>query len=242
MVKWIIALWAAQGACPAEWQEQLRDELPTALMALGAGQVRLNLPDAMAARGAALRQVHEGALPDAIVQLWFDEGKAVSLDSLALVVGNHASRWAGWAVDERVVLDRAADKRPCGERADGWAQIAMLRRPPAMPYDDWLEAWQGQHTAVAVETQSTFLYVQNRVLHPLGHDGADVVAIVEEGFPEAALTDPLVFFDAKGDSARFHANLARMMASCDRFILPGTIDVMPTGQYEYALPENSRND
>lgn len=233
MVKWIIVLWEPEGACAEEWQARLRSDLPTALMALGAGQVRLNLPDAIAAKGVALRQVHSGALPDAIVQLWFDEDAAMAADALSRLLGEHASRWSGWAVEERVVLDEADRSRRYGERADGWTQMALLRRPPTMPYDDWLDAWQGQHTAVAVETQATFFYVQNRVLHPLGDDRSDVAAIVEEGFPEAALTDPLVFFDAEGDPGRFRANLARMMASCNRFIVPGSIDVMPTGKYEY---------
>ena len=36
-------------------------------------------------------------------------------------------------------------------------------------------------------------------------------AIVEECFPESALTDPFAFFDAVGDPAKFKANLDRMI-------------------------------
>ena len=35
------------------------------------------------------------------------------------------------------------------------------------------------------------------------------------------------------DPARLRANLDRMMASCERFIDSGTIDVIPTGQYSF---------
>jgi hypothetical protein len=36
-----------------------------------------------------------------------------------------------------------------------------------------------------------------------------------------------------GDPDKFNANLATMMDSCDRFIDRGTIDVIPTSQYNF---------
>ena len=58
----------------------------------------------------------------------------------------------------------------------------------------------------------------------------------EGAFPIEALTDPLVFFDARGrdgegDQEKFETNLAIMMESCGRFIEPGTIDVFPSSQF-----------
>ena len=64
-------------------------------------------------------------------------------------------------------------------------------------------------------------------------DAPPYAAIVEECFPESALSDPFVFFDAVGDPDKFNANLATMMDSCDRFIDRGTIDVIPTSQYNF---------
>ncbi|MFN5902520.1 MAG: EthD domain-containing protein [Novosphingobium sp.] len=100
-----------------------------------------------------------------------------------------------------------------------------------MSHAEWLSLWQDSHTQVAIETQANFEYVQNLVVRTLTEGAPPYVAIVEECFPEAALTDPFVFFDAVGDPAKFKANLDRMMESCDRFIDRGTIDVIPTGQY-----------
>ena len=56
-------------------------------------------------------------------------------------------------------------------------------------------------------------------------------AFVEECFPAAAMTDPLVFFDAAGDGERFQHNLDRMMDSVHRFIDMDQLDVLPTSQY-----------
>ena len=70
-------------------------------------------------------------------------------------------------------------------------------------------------------------------MRPIAGDCPPYCAVVEECFPEEALADPLVFFDAAGDPARFRTNLDRMMESCDAFIDRGTIDVIPTGQYTF---------
>ncbi len=109
--------------------------------------------------------------------------------------------------------------------------MAFLTRPPRLTHAEWLDLWQDRHTLVAIETQANFEYVQNLVVRPITENAPPYVAIVEECFPEAALTDPFAFFDAVGNPARFKANLDRMMESCDRFIDRGTIDVIPTGQY-----------
>ena len=246
MGKWMAQLWAGSGLDVGEWQATLRRMLPPLLLDAGATQVRLNLPDAAVAAGEGLKQSSGGALLDAFLQVWGDVGQwsdgGLLGSLLGAMLGGQCVRWAGWQVEERVVIDDGARRSAVGERSEGWAQMAVLRRPPDMAYADWLEAWQGRHTAVAVETQSTFGYVQNRVTGHWPGAADDIVAIVEECFPMAALTDPLVFFAAEGEPDRFRANLARMMESCHRFIVPGTIDVMPTSQYEWAASYYSRND
>lgn len=45
------------------------------------------------------------------------------------------------------------------------------------------------------------------------------------------MTDPMAFFDAPGDEAKFQQNLAAMMDSCNRFIDFDKLDVLPTSQY-----------
>ncbi len=99
----------------------------------------------------------------------------------------------------------------------------------------WRRSRSGTATTprVAIDTQSNFEYVQNLIVRPLTDDAPDYAAFVEECFPLEALTDPHAFFDAVGDQAKFEANLATMMDSCNRFIQFGRIDIMPTSQYDF---------
>ena len=86
---------------------------------------------------------------------------------------------------------------------------------------------------MATGPESNLEYVQKIVIRALTPDAPPYAAIVEECFPESALSDPFVFFDAVGDPDTFNANLATMMDSCERFIDRGTIDVIPTSQYNF---------
>ena len=238
----IIALLFADPAIGLEtWQSGVRERLAPALLAAGAARVRINLPDVAVAAGAGLRQSPDGRYPDAVVQLWLDDEPGVAVPELTALLGDVAASWYGWFVEERVPLPKSAEMSIHNGRSKGWSQVALLVRPEGQSERDWLEAWQARHTAVAIETQSTFEYVQNRVLHRLTPDAPDYAAIVEECFPEAALTDQLSFFDAPGDPVRFKANLARMMTSCDQFITPGSITVLPTSQYEFGCADDSAN-
>lgn len=238
----IIALLFANPAMGLEtWQVDVRERLAPVLLSAGATRVRINLPDAAVAAGAGLRQSPDGRYPDAVVQLWLDGEVDGEIVKLAALLDDAAAGWHGWIVEEKVPLSKPVPMAAVDGRSAGWAQVALLVRPDGQSQADWLDAWQGRHTGVAIETQSTFEYVQNRVLHSLTPDAPDYAAIVEECFPEAALTDPLSFFDAPGDLVRFKANLARMMTSCDQFITPGTITVMPTSQYEFDRANDSAN-
>jgi hypothetical protein len=57
-------------------------------------------------------------------------------------------------------------------------------------------------------------------------------AIVEEHFPIEAATSPEVFFDAPSDTKKLQENVARMMASCERFIQQDTINVIHMSEYK----------
>lgn len=231
MHKLILTLTCPEAAEAGPWHVQLREHLAPGLLAAGASRVRINVPDETVAAGAGLRQSPDGHYPDAIVQIWLDDD--VDDYGLGALIRPFSEQYDGWQVEERVPLANRSHPPRVGRRTEGWAQIALLVRPTGQSEADWREAWQGRHTAVAIETQSTFEYVQNRVRVPVTPGAPDYAAIVEECFPEAALTDPLTFFDAAGDVAKFKANLARMMASCEHFITPGTITVMPTSQFEF---------
>lgn len=231
MEKLICLLWAEAGADREQFNAGLIERLVPALADAGASRIRLNLEDAQVADGAPLRQSRGHRQHDAVVQFWLPSANALFRGATNRVLAAESAFWHGWVVTESTIIANAAHPPVRGERTQGWAQTAFLTLPERLTHAQWLELWQDHHTRVAIETQANFEYVQNLVVRPLAPDAPPYVAIVEECFPEAALTDPLAFFDAVGDPARFRAHLDRMMASCDRFIERGTIDVIPTSQF-----------
>ncbi len=145
----------------------------------------------------------------------------------------HARQLAGWVVEERTPLPPPEARN--GERVDALVNVALLRRPPSLGHDEWLDRWLGRHTSVAIETQATFGYVQNVVVRPLGEDQGTVDAIVEEFFPMAALTDFHAFYGSGGDDAELSRRMTRMLESVATFGAHENIDVVPTSRYEFTL-------
>lgn len=233
MEKVICLLWAGEGGDVAAFNASLLERLPGALQAAGASGIRLNLEDAISAAGAHLRQPRGEPQHDAVVQFWLPSANRLLRREVDAVLDAACAQWRGWVVAESTIIANTAHPPRPGQRTEGWAQMAFLTLPARLTHAEWLALWQDRHTLVAIETQANFEYVQNLAVRPLTADAPPYVAIVEECFPEAALTDPFAFFDAVGDPAKFKANLDRMMESCDRFIERGTIDVIPTGQYTF---------
>ena len=125
--------------------------------------------------------------------------------------------------------------QPDGERADALAQVAFLRRPADLPYDDWLAHWWGPHTQIAMETQATFGYVQNRVLSALTDDTPAIDAVVEELFPSSALHDIHAFYGSGGSQAELDRRITRLLESCAVMGADRDLDVVPTSRYAWAL-------
>lgn len=212
------------------WSRALRTELAEKLRKLGVHGARLNLDDADVAAARALRQQRLATQPQALLQVWIDSANDPLRAPLDAVIARYGVRHAAYLVTESVPLRNARHPPRPGERTTGFAQIALLQRPPRLDADAWRLHWQTVQTPVAIETQSTFEYVQNTVVRALMPDAPPLDAIVEECFPQEAMTDPQTFFDAPGDEAGFQRNLARMMDSVSRFLdLP--IDCVPTSQY-----------
>lgn len=234
MEKVIALLWADAEQDAAAFNAQLLQRLPDALAAAGGSAVRINVEDDESRKGAKLRQSRGERQHDAVVQFWLDSANALFRGPIDAAIEACCARWAGWVVAESVVIPNREHPPIAGARCWGWSQMAFLTVPDRLTHAAWLEAWQDRHTLVAIETQANFEYVQNLVVHPITPNAPPYAAIVEECFPTEAIGDPLAFFDAPGDVSRFKANLARMMESCDRFIEPGTIDVIPTSQYDFA--------
>ncbi|HWI43463.1 MAG TPA: hypothetical protein VNS81_07565 [Nocardioides sp.] len=201
-------------------------ELRSALAASGASRLQVNLDDADVA--PAMR-FGPGTPITAVVSVW-TTGDPAAVAGVVRAVDGTAD---GWLVEDREPLVPPAV--PDGQRADALANIAFLRIPDGMVYDAWRSAWQDGHTPVAMETQGTFGYVQNRVLEPLAGTPAEVAAVVEELFPMAAMSDHHAFYGSGGDEEEFQRRFTRLMESCARFGADQGLDLVPTSRYVFDL-------
>jgi hypothetical protein len=233
MEKIICALWKSDDESHASFNARLLSDVPAKLAQLGAQSIRLNIEEVRTAPAAPLRQSRGAQQHAALLQYWLPSAHPIFRAKIDALLDTFVARWAGWIVLESTILPNRDHPPASGARNWGWAQIACLTLPNGMAHEDWRRIWQDDHTQVAVETQANFEYVQNLIIRPLTPDAPPYVAIVEECFPDAAMTDAFAFFDAVGDKAKFAVHLERMMTSCNRFITPGTIDVIPTSQYNF---------
>ncbi|MCX5998732.1 MAG: hypothetical protein NTU41_03860, partial [Chloroflexi bacterium] len=147
------------------------------------------------------------------------------------IIDSAVGRKAGYLVTESEPIVNTKHVVANGQRTPGMCQVVTIQKPPRLDYHHWLEIWLGSHTQVAIETQSTFGYRQNVVVRQLTYSAPPYNAIVEENFPEGAMTDPMVFFDSVGDKAKLKERFKRMIESCARFIDNDKMDCIRTSEY-----------
>jgi hypothetical protein len=215
----------------ALWEPDLEalhlEDVRARLLDAGATRLQLNVDDADIPDSALRLHVFDQPL-SCVVSVWCRDATPV-LDVLRPLAG----RLGAWQVEERVPL--APPDQPDGERADALAQVAFLRRPADLPYDDWLAHWHGPHTGIAMETQATFGYVQNRVLRTLTDDTPAIDAVVEELFPTAALHDIHAFYGSGGSQAELDRRITQLLESCAVMGADRDLDVVPTSRYVWVL-------
>jgi hypothetical protein len=227
--KLVYLLWKADAADVDAFRDQLLGTTAKELLAAGALKLQVNAADSAVALAAPMRLMSTRPLPDALVTLFLHTHLDRKPAEQALA--GAAPRIAGYLVLESEPIPNTKQRARDGERTPGYSQLALIQRPPRLDAEHWLQIWQGSHTAVAKQTQSTFRYVQNRVVQSLGYAAPRFDAIVEECFPAAAMTSQHAFYDAAGDDAKLEANRARMLESSRRFIDFDRIDVIPTSEY-----------
>ena len=201
MEKLIYTLWKNPSESGADWAARLRGQLGAKLVDAGAWTLQVDVVDDFVAGGTGLR-LESRPVPDGFVAFWMDSAN-FRADAERILAESH----------ERISL------------------IGFLQRPDWLERADWLKIWLGSHTRVAVETQPTFRYVQNVVTRLLTEDAPPLDALVEEGFPAAALSDPAAFYDAVGDDEKHRRNHQLMMESCQRFIDFARIDSLPMSEF-----------
>ncbi len=213
--------------------ESLRGPTVSGLRAQGARGIQLNVPSpGMASPFASPPGEGHPALV-AAVWMWVDTAEGADL-AAALPATGDGGAWHGYLVCESEPLRNTAHPPGPDGRVPGFAQLVPLARPDRLTWAEWREVWQGSHTAVAIDTQSSFRYVQNVVVRPLTAGAPILAAVVEECFPIEAASDMHVFFDAVGDDAKLARNMTAMSQSCDRF-MDGLTAVAWTA--EYLIPD-----
>ena len=232
MEKVVYALWRHDAEPVSTFAGRLIGDVAASLLDLGLPGVQINIADDAVA--AAIVRVKElDPQMEAVISLWFDTAMDRVRQPVERVLEAAAATVAGYLVTESVPLRNTTRQAPLGERTDGFANIAFLRRPEHQSVQDWLDAWQNGQTEVAIETQSTFGYTQNVVVRPVTAGAPRFDGIVEELFPPEALTDLHAFFDAVGDDEKLARNMTRMGESTARFGATDSIDVVPTSQYVF---------
>lgn len=221
-MKLVYAVWGA------DLDRSLRGaDVRDALRSAGASRLQVNLDDADVA-DAHLRITHFDQPVPAVVSVWTD-GEVDAVSAVVAALGDHA---LGWEVEEtvRLVPPATAD----GERTDMLSQIGFLRIPSELDEQEWLRRWQGEHTQVAIDTQASFGYIQNRVLRAVLGD-SDVAAVVEELFSNEAATDMHAWYGSGGDDAELRRRLGLMIDSVTRFGAHTNLDSVPTSRYAWDL-------
>lgn len=206
----------------------LREEAPVALDQAGAALVQVNLDDA----DVAAAQLRLSTFDDPVRAAVFATLDPDATPEVLALLRGHAVRVEGWEVEttEPVVPPPSA----AGQRADGLANVALIRRRDDIDDAEFVQRWQGDHTEVALETQSTTGYAQHRVVRGLEPRTPVLHAIVEETFPLTAMTDMHVFYGTGGDDEELGRRMTTMMESVARFADDSRIDVVPSSRYVFA--------
>jgi hypothetical protein len=226
MEKLIYVVWKQDGVSPRGFRQEMLGGTAEQLIESGAHGLAMNLIDDLTVQGMRITQLVEPMA--GMVSVWLDT--ALRRGPLEAALARVTKRLAGYLVLESVPIVNTKHVVAPGERVPGLYTVAFLEKPDSLTYDAWLERWQGHHTQVAIETQSTFLYIQNVVVRAVTEDAPPWTAIVEEAFPAEAATDPMVFYDADTPE-KLADNQRRMMQSCERFIDFNHLESHPMSAY-----------
>lgn len=233
MEKLVYVLWKRESDGDGEFVSRLLGDTADRLRALGVHGLSMNLVDEAAIRVQTSRITHLDPPISGTVSFWLDsaDARAPYEEALAAVTG----RSAGYLVVESVPIVNRTHTAPLGERTPGINMVALIERPERLSWEAWIEHWHGHHRVVAIETQCTFLYVRNVVVRALTPDAPPWSGIVEEGFPEEAVTDPMLWYRAGGSPEKLQENMGRMIESVRAFLDIERVESHPTSEYRLVV-------
>jgi hypothetical protein len=228
--KVIITLRAADAE--ERWCTRLRLQVAADLLETGAPGLAVNVRDD-AVRESLMTLTTLDPPVVGFVTLWTQQSYGDQVRSAITRLEEECDDVAAYLVTESVPLPPPITAP--GERSPGLANVALLRRPGDLDAATWRQRWHIDHTPVAIETQSTFGYTQNAVVHPLTPGAPVINAIVEELFPIEATSDLHVFFGAADDDD-LRDRMERMVASTAAFGANRDVDTVPTSRYVLRTP------
>lgn len=230
MEKLIYAFWRGNEPAAALRDRFIRDAAPR-IAGLGAERLQVNVADFADLSGTLpnFAMASMQPRPDGIVSFWLTS--AWRRDPVERVLQDTFARVAGYVVAESTILRNVDHPVPAGERTPGFSQVTFLQVPPRLTQADWRRVWFEEHTAVGIETQANFRYVQNVVVMALAADCPPVAGIVEECFPVEAMRDAAVFYDAVGNPEELRRRMQVMGRSSAKFIDFDKLDVIATSEY-----------
>jgi hypothetical protein len=231
MEKVMYVVWKPDGVPVQDFRAELLGPTARTLIAHGARGLAVNLADERTLRGATYSQMERPMT--GTVGVWMDT--ALNRAPVEAALAGVTERLVGYLALESMPIVNTKHVAPPGERTPGLYTVAFLERPAFLTYDAWLEQWQGHHTRVAIETQRTFLYIQNVLVRALTPNAPPWTAIVEEAFPPEAATDPMMFYaaDTPDELAK---QQGRMVESCQRFIDFSQLESHPFSAYVLKSP------
>jgi hypothetical protein len=229
MEKMLYVVWKHEADSERAFRQKLLEKVSPQLIDLGARQLRIGVADEDVAPALSLRMETTKPPIAGLVSIWVDT--STRRRPFEDVIQGSVARLAGYLVTESEPIVNTKHIVAEGQRTPGMYQVVLLRKPPRLNYEQWLDIWLGSHTQVAIDTQSTFGYRQNVVVRPLTYAAPPYDAIIEESFPAEAMTDPMVFYNAVGDEAKRKRHEKAMFESVVRFIDFDKIDRIPMSEY-----------
>ncbi len=223
MEKLIYLLWEPQGRETDQTRNILLDECTPRLLDLAPQKLSMNIDDSYANVPPPVPIPEGEAALSAEVSLWLD-----CIDwrrPFEEVLERSGCRMAGYLVTESLYMDYGGNEHgkprdwPDGERSPGVLTVALLEQPARLSYEEWVAHWHGTQSPVSEEIQPRMRYVRNAVVRPVTPGAPPFKGIVEEAWPSARhITDPMLFYCARGSQERLEQNMARMMESVTAFL------------------------
>jgi len=229
MEKMIYVVWKHEGDSEKDFRRKLVETVSPQLIKSEARRLRIGVVDEDVAPAASLRIEATKPPMSGMISIWTDT--SVKRRPFENAIQASVARMAGYLVTESEPIVNTKHLAADGLRTPGMYQVVLLRKPPRLSHEQWLEIWLGSHTQVAIDTQSTFGYRQNVIVRPLTYAAPPYDAIIEELFPAEAMTDPMVFYNAVGDEAKRKRHEKAMVDSVVRFIDFDKMDRIPMSEY-----------